>query len=125
MGAFADQVKRAVDAKIAQSRAVVSRVGDLAFHEIVYGGPISGAPGQPVAAPIFEKAGVLRDSWNRTQKTPDLITIWTVLRYADDVEDNLKGVRFRTGGPHSVKLVVLAGPRYVAQAVQEIMGGGG
>lgn len=121
---FAADLQRAAATEFAKCRAVHARVADLAFDSIVHGSALTGAPGQPVAAPIFEKAGALRDSWKRTQTSPDVITISTDFRYADDVEDNLKGFRFRSGGPHSVKLTVLAAPRLVAQATQEIMGGG-
>jgi hypothetical protein len=121
---FAADITRAAAAKFAECRAVHVRVADLAFDSIVNGSALTGAPGQPVAAPIFEKAGALKASWKRTQTSPNVITIWTDFGYADDVEDNLKGFRFRSGGPHGVKLTVLAAPRLVSQAMQDVTGGG-
>jgi hypothetical protein len=121
---FAANLQRNAAAVFAKCRAIHVRVADLAFDSIVHGSALTGAPGQPVASPIFARSGALRDSFTRTQTGPNVITISTNFGYADDIEDNLKGFRFRSGGPHGVKLTVLAAPRLVAQAAQEILGGG-
>lgn len=121
---FAADLTRVAGTHLAKCRAIHARVADLAFDSIVNGSALTGAPGQPVAAPIFPKAGALKASWKRAQTSPNVITISTDFGYADVVEDNLKGFRFRSGGPHSVKLTVLAAPRLVATAAQEILGGG-
>lgn len=109
---------------MAKAHAIHARVADLAFDSIVSGSSLTGAPGQPVAASIYEKAGALKASWKRTRTAPNVVTISTDYGYAPPVEDNLKSVRFRTGGPHSVKLTVLAADRLVRQATQDVAGAG-
>lgn len=121
---FADDIRQQTAAAMEDVHAIHETLADLAFDEIVHGGPISGAPGQPVAAPIFEKAGYLRDSYTKQRVDADTIVISSDSGYAPVVEDNLRGVRFRDGGAHSVKLVVLASDRLLAAATQQVAGGG-
>lgn len=117
---FAADLQRAGATIFAKCHAIYERVADLAFDSIVHGSALTGAPGQPIAAPIFEHAGALRASWKQTQASPNVITISTDFGYAPFVEDNLKGFRFRSGGPHGVKLTVLAADRIVAAAMQQV-----
>lgn len=119
MTGFAAQMKQEAVALDKWAHAVHERVADIAFDSIVNGSSLTGAPGQPIAAPMFEHAGALRDSWKKARTAPDVITLSTDMKFAPIVEDNLKGVRFRANGPHSVKLTVLAQDRIVALAMQQ------
>lgn len=81
------------------------------------GSTITGAPGQPV------DTGYLRASW-----IPQFLSLWTWLlssnaAYAKDVEDNVRNVRFRNHGPHSVKLTYAGFDRIVAAVTARITGG--
>lgn len=67
---------------------------------IVSGSPLTGAPGQPV------DTGNLRASWNVSFPSADTAQISTNVEYAPYVEDNVRGVTFRVGGPHGVKLTL-------------------
>ena len=92
------------------------------FRSIVYGSEITGAPGQPVSQENVEEAGKLRDSWTEARLDANTALISTDVAYAPDVEDNLKGQHFHTGGPHGLKLTV-AGAQPMADAVARKLAG--
>lgn len=81
------------------------------------GSTLTGAPGQPV------DTGYLRASW-----IPEFLTRWTWVfftnaSYARDVENNVRNVRFRNHGPHSVKLTFAAFGQIVAAVARRVVGG--
>ncbi|WP_353267472.1 hypothetical protein [Gemmatimonas sp.] len=69
------------------------------------GSEITGAPGQP------RKTSNLYFSWIDRFLAPFRWEMATNVKYAGFVEDNVRGVTFRNGGPHSVKLTILGAPR--------------
>lgn len=113
---FADDLRHFAEKAEARTHAVHEGVTDLAFSSIVYGSPVTAAPGQPVAPGRAPNAGKLRDSWTKAYPEPDVSAITTDVDYARDVEDNPRGVQFSNHGPHSVKLT-LAGGQRMADAV--------
>jgi hypothetical protein len=79
------------------------------------GSEITGAPGQP------RRTSNLYFSWIDRFLAPFRWEIATNVEYAVYVEDNTRGVRFRNGGAHSVKLTLLGAPRII-QAVTTRLG---
>ncbi len=80
------------------------------------GSEITGAPGQPV------DTGFLKGSW-----IPEFISRWlwstsTNAEYGPHVEENVRGVTFRVGGPHSVKLTISGWPRIVDAVRARVVG---
>jgi hypothetical protein len=65
---------------------------------IVNGSPVTGAPQLPV------ETGNLRAGVQLEFDAPDSALIYTNVEYAEHVEDNVNGVKFRVGGPHGWKL---------------------
>lgn len=78
-----------------------------AHESIVNGSAATGAPGQPV------DTGRLRASWQLHFESPTKAVISTNVEYAEAVEDNLRNVKFKNHGPHSVKLTVAGLQRIV------------
>jgi hypothetical protein len=79
-------------------------------RSVVHGSEITGAPGQPI------DTGHLRASWQTTFDSPTSALISTNVEYAQAVEDNVQGHRFRNHGPHSVHLTEIGFPK-IATAV--------
>lgn len=61
---------------------------------IVSGSPVTSAPQLPV------ETGNLRNGVHLVFDAPDSALIYTNVEYAEYVEDNVRGVNFRVGGPH-------------------------
>ena len=72
------------------------------------GSELTGAPGQP------RKTSNLYFSWIDRFTAPFRWEIAPNVEYAPYVEENVRGVRFRNGGPHSVKLTILGANRVLA-----------
>ncbi len=100
--------------------AVAAASGDIVFREWVHGGPITGAPGQPVARSGSPNDGELRDSYTHERQSDGSSVTQTDCRYAADVEDNVHGFTFASGGPHGQKLVIAGWKNVVAAAVAEV-----
>jgi hypothetical protein len=83
---------------------------------IVFGSPVSGAPPMPV------KTGNLRAGVQAEFDAPDSALIYTNVDYAEDVEDNLRGVQFRVGGPNGWKLTRAGFSPIVAAEVAKVAG---
>ena len=77
-------------------------------HRSIY---VASQPGYP---PNVD-TGRLRDSWILDFASPTRAMTSTNVTYARFVEDNLRSVRFRNHGPHSVKLTI-AGLRSIIAA---------
>jgi hypothetical protein len=120
---FAAQMQQTGVALEQWAHAVHERVADLALDSIANGSATTGAPGQPVAAALYEHSGALRDSWRKSRAEADVIVLSTDIAYAPPVEDNLRGMRFTNHGPHSIKLTVLGSPALIRQAMQDVAGG--
>ena len=93
-------------------------------ESIKYGSAVTGAPALPVAPGRFPRAGALRDSVTLTFPDPNSAVIYTTSPYAQDVEDNPRGVQFNSGGPHGWKLTVAAGVRIIENIARRIAGYG-
>lgn len=76
------------------------------------GSELTGAPGQP------RKTSNLYFSWIDRFTAPFRWEIATNVKYATVIEDNPRGVRFRNGGPHSVKLTILGANRVLAAVLE-------
>ncbi len=79
-----------------------------AQNSIVSGSLVTGAPQLPV------DTGNLRNGVQLEFDAPNSALIHTNVAYAEDVEDNVRGVTFRVGGPHGWKLTRAGFPRIVA-----------
>jgi hypothetical protein len=86
---------------------VFPEVAVVAHSELKFGGPITGAPGQPV------DTGNLRNSVSLEFETPTLAHISIPVEYAEAVEDGVgphgpvKYGKSGVGGSHSMALVIL------------------
>lgn len=81
---------------------------------IVSGSPITGAPMLPV------ETGNLRNGVQLEFDAPDSALIYTNVEYAEYVEDNVRGVTFRVGGPHGWKLTRAGFQRIVDDEAQKV-----
>lgn len=101
VGRFVEKVRRRGNALYVNT---VSHVET----SIKAGSPVTGAPGQPV-----DTANLL-NSWHTTFNGP-VADVTTNVEYAEDMEDNPRGVTLRSeiGGHHSVKLTRAAWPAIV------------
>ena len=114
---FADDLKRFEQKVVADSRAIFVNVAATAHESIVNGSPITGAPGQPV------DTGNLRNSWQLRFPDQNTAEISTNVEYAPYVEDNVRNVRFKNHGPHSVKLTIAGLQNIVAHETAKVTGG--
>lgn len=83
---------------------------------IVLGSPVTGAPALPV------ETGNLRAGVQLEFDAPDSALIYTNVQYAEHVEDNVRGNRFRVGGPHGWKLTRAGFQRVVDSEAQKAAG---
>lgn len=121
---FASQLQR-----FAQN---VQRNNTAAFHASVaelrdsvkFGSSTTGAPAMPVAPSEFPRAGALRDSVTVSYPDPNTALIYTTSPYAKDVEDNVKGHTFHSGGPHGWAMTAAAGVRVIETNAKRIAGYG-
>lgn len=74
------------------------------------GSPVTGAPGQP------RRTSNLYLSWIDEFLSRFRWQMSTNVSYAPFVEDNVRNVRFRNGGAHSVKLTILGANRLMQVA---------
>lgn len=111
---------------------VMRRTGELMRGSVKEGSPISNAPGQPV------DKGNLRGSINMISEADGVIvfvddTLASGAEvppsvYAKTIEDAIGPhgpIRLRSsvGGFHSFEMTMLAGDRFVSQAVKDVLGG--
>lgn len=101
---FDGDLKRFSGALAQTGVSLLPAVGAAVFNSVVFGSPITGAPGQPV------DEGHLRASWQLTFPSPTEALIATKSPYARDNEDGVRAdgrpyvQRSPVGGRHSVKL---------------------
>lgn len=90
------------------------------MNSIVFGSPLTGAPGQPV------DTGRLRASWQAEFPDETTAIISTNVPYAPIIEENIRGAQLRSavGGFHSVKLTILGFQRIVDNVVTRLSAGG-
>jgi hypothetical protein len=120
-------------AKLENNRQKVQgRATSIAYHSIVDGSPITGAPGQPVGeyGPGYHPGkigGALKGSWVIQFEGPYVASISSHLPYAWGIENGIGPygpltLRSSVGGFHSLKLTRAAWPRIVRQAMREVNG---
>lgn len=83
-------------------------------RSVVEGSALTGAPGQPV------DTGNLKGSWVPEFLSPTYWQTTTGVEYARHVEENVRGVKFKNHGPHSVALTRTGWPRIVAHVVAQV-----
>lgn len=97
---------------------LLPELGALMHQSIVYGSPLTGAPGQP------EDEGDLRRSWRIEYPTPSQVAVVTDSPYARFNEDGARQggkpyiQRSAIGGRYSVRLTRRALDRLVVQAAK-------
>lgn len=123
---FADQMRRVAARVSADSQAVFVSSATEVFNSIVFGSPLTGSPGQPVAA---VDGGELRASWQLTFPTPTSALIMTKSVYAESNEDGIARpgggpylLRASIGGRFSVALTIRALPKIVAIETERLLG---
>ncbi len=107
--------RHAMSVQVRYARAftgIITRVG----NSVRFGSPLTGAPGQPV------RTGNLLLSWIDEIIGRFRWQMSTNVGYAKDVEDNVREVRFRNGGAHSVRLTVAGFDPIVTDALAEARG---
>lgn len=119
---FAQDLERFARATEKTSIAVFDATVVDMRDSITIGSAVTGAPAMPVAPGQFKRAGALRDSITVSYADPNTAMIYTTSPYAIDVEDNVKGHQFHTGGPHGWKLTVAAFSRVLAMVTTRIAG---
>ncbi len=115
---FSDDLNRFGLKVQTNSRAVFVNVASAAKDSITDGDPRTGSPGSPV------DTGNLKNSWQLTFESPSIALISTNVEYAPYVEDNIRGVTFRVGGPHGVKLTAQNLDRIVEDETRKVAGNG-
>lgn len=88
----------------------------------VEGSPLTGAPPLPMATEQSATQGKLRRGVRVDYKGPHTALIFTTVPYAEEVENNLRGVKFSQGGPHGWKLTVAGAGRVVEHVARRIAG---
>ena len=96
-----------------RSRSVHINTAIELHRSVKFGSALTGAPAMPVAPNDFPRAGALKESITLTYPDENTALIYTTKPYAPDVEDNVKGHQFNTGGPHGWKMTQAAFPRIV------------
>lgn len=90
-----------------------------AYESIVNGSAVTGAPPLPVADGE-PGAGELKSGVHLEVTSPTSARISTSVKYAGNVEDNVRGVRFHNGGPHGWKLTAAGFDRIVATEAEKL-----
>lgn len=126
---FHDDVMRFVAKLDAADAALLPAVAAEVHNSIVFGSPLTGAPGQVVAD---VGGGNLRDSWQLTFPTPDTAMSATKVAYAQSNEDGIARPgggpyiqRSAIGGRHSVALTVAGFQKIVDHVVRQLKGDAG
>jgi hypothetical protein len=102
----------------AKNRAVFVLVATIVQLELTMGGPITGAPGQPVDTGALRASYIAAFLDERTWQTS------TNLPYARGIEDGVGPhgaltLRSNVGGFHSIKLIRVGFPAIVSYAMRE------
>lgn len=116
---FSGQLRVFTDKVTVTTQAVFVNSASRVLQSIQDGSPVTGAPGQPV------DTGNLRASWQLTFESPTSALVSTNVEYAPVIEDNIKGVRFKNHGPHSVKITRAGLQQIVDYELAQSRGGNG
>jgi len=112
--------KEQMDAVVAKARAREQSIYNACVRHvkrsIVYGSPVTGAPGQPVDTGDLRKSYRIRRIGKRER------TVSSPLIYAPIIEDNRRGatLRSKVGGFHSIKLTRLGWARIVSHETARV-----
>jgi hypothetical protein len=122
MSAFSDQVRAfAKDTERDLGQIHTNTVIELR-RSWVEGSELTGAPPLPIAQERSATRGKLRQGVRVNYIDEHNALIFTTVGYAEEVEDNLRGVTFSEGGPHGMKLTVAGAGRIVEHVAQRTAG---
>lgn len=121
---FADELRRFAATTERNAMAVHQEVVVAVKSSWVNGSAETGAPVLPIASGDGPTIGRLRRGVRVAYPDPNTALVYTTVPYAGEVEENLRGVHFHSGGPHGFKLTVAGFPRLLDSATKRILGGG-
>lgn len=120
---FADALRQFA-AKTERSTTAVHQAAAVAIKDSwLNGSAETGAPPLPMATGDAKTVGKLRRGVRLTYPDPNTALIYTTVPYAEEVEDNPRGVHFTQGGAHGFKLTVAAFPHLIETVTKRIVGG--
>lgn len=119
---FSDQLRAFAASTTAKATAIHQGVAVMAYQSWVEGSSVTGAPELPIAQGDAPTVGKLRRGVRLTYPDPNTALVYTTVEYAEDVEHNLRGVQFHSGGAHGWKLTVTGFPRIVETVTRRISG---
>jgi hypothetical protein len=119
---FSDDLARFAAKASARQRAIHVATAVEVKRSWVEGSPLTGAPALPIATSNAPTVGKLRRGVLLTYPEPDVAFIYTTVSYAEEVENNPRGVHFDQGGPHGHKLTVAGFPRIAEDVTKRIVG---
>lgn len=122
MGAFASTLQRFATQTGTDARAIHQSVVVEVKRSWVEGSALTGAPPLPIATSNAPTVGKLRRGVRITYSDANTAFVVTEVRYADDVENNPRGVHFTEGGPHGHKLTVAGFPRLLETVTRRVTG---
>lgn len=121
---FAGQV-RAFSAKAERNIRAVHETTVVELKKSwVEGSPVTGAPQLPMAQEASATRGKLRRGVRVIWESAQSALIVTSVKYAEEVEHNVRGVKFSEGGPHGWKLTVAGAGRVATLVAKRIAGYG-
>jgi hypothetical protein len=121
---FAEQLQRFAATTERNATAIHENVVVEVKRSWVEGSPITGAPPLPIATGNAPTVGKLRRGVRVNYTDPNTALIYTTVEYAEEVENNPRGVHFEQGGAHGFKLTVAGFPRIVEAVAKRTLGGG-
>lgn len=119
MGTFSDATKAASLRLQADTQEVFVGVSVAFKNGWVEGSAVTGAPALPVRTGNL-RAGVQLEFVSTAESL-----IATNVGYAPHVEENVRGVEFRNGGPHGLALMIAGFPQLTAAEVARLKPQGG
>lgn len=122
-GQFARAAAEFAKGAMLKEHAVFVNTATQVRSSIQYGSALTGAPPIPVAESRWDAAGALRESITLTFPDANTALIYTTKWYAPDVEENPRGVRFASGGPHGWKMTAASFAKIVDADAKRLGGG--
>lgn len=122
MGAFASTLQRFATQTVTDARAIHQSVVVEAKRSWVEGSALTGAPPLPIATSNAPTVGKLRRGVRISYLNANTAVVVTEVGYAEDVENNPRGVTFHEGGPHGLKLTEAGFPRLLEMVARRITG---
>jgi hypothetical protein len=122
MPSFAESLRRFAQ-KTEQNAAAIHQGVAVAVKESwLNGSPVTGAPALPIAIGNAPTVGKLRRGIRLSYPDATTALIYTTIDYAEEVENNPRGVQFHSGGPHGFALTVAGFKPIVETVTRRITG---